>query len=118
MARNDAWRRYLDTGAAFVALSRGRAETIVKDLVKTGELQQERAQKAVDELLDRSRKNTDEIAKIVRRELQNQLSALGLATQEDIARLEAKIQTAARPPAAKKAPAKKAASGSAAAEKA
>jgi len=117
MARNDAWRRYLDTGAAFVALSRSRAETIVKDLVKTGELQQERAQKAVDELLDRSRKNTDEIAKIVRRELQNQLSALGLATQEDIARLEAKIQKASRP-AAKKAPAKKAASGSAAAEKA
>ena len=114
MARNDAWRRYLDTGAAFVALSRSRAETIVKDLVKTGELQQERAQKAVDELLDRSRKNTDEIAKIVRRELQNQLSALGLATQEDIARLEAKIQKASRPPAAKKAPAKKAASGSAA----
>jgi len=36
MARNDAWRRYLDTGAAFVALSRSRAETIVKDLVKTG----------------------------------------------------------------------------------
>jgi len=54
----------------------------------------------------------------VRRELQNQLSALGLATQEDIARLEAKIQKASRPPAAKKAPAKKAASGSAAAEKA
>ena len=118
MARNDAWRRYLDTGAAFVSLTRSRAETIVKDLVKTGELQQERAQKAVDELLDRSRKNSDEVAKIVRRELQNQLAALGIATQQDIARLEAKIQKASGSTAAKKAPAKKAATGSSTAKKA
>jgi polyhydroxyalkanoate synthesis regulator phasin len=118
MARNDAWRRYLDTGAAFVSLTRDRAEKIVKDLVKTGELQQERAQKAVDELLERSRKNTDDVARIVRKEIQNQLSALGLATKADIARLEAKIQKASSGGAAKKAPAKKAATGSTAAKKA
>jgi len=118
MARNDAWQRYMDTGAAFVSLTRSRAETIVKDLVKTGELQQERAQKAVDELLERSRKNTDEVGKIVRRELQNQLSALGIATKADIARLEAKIQKVSGSTAAKKAPAKKAATGGSAAKKA
>jgi polyhydroxyalkanoate synthesis regulator phasin len=106
MARNDAWRRYLDTGAAFVTLTRSRAETIVRDLVRSGELQQERAQRAVDELLDRSRKNTDEVAKIVRREIKDQLSSLGLATKDDIARLEAKIAKSSG--AAKKAPAKKA----------
>jgi polyhydroxyalkanoate synthesis regulator phasin len=118
MAKNDAWRRYLDTGAAFVSLTRDRAESIVKDLVKTGELQQERAQKAVDELLERSRKNTDDVAKIVRKEIQNQLSSLGLATKADIARLEAKIKSSSGA-AAKKAPAKKAAAtGSAAAQNA
>jgi polyhydroxyalkanoate synthesis regulator phasin len=105
MARNDAWRRYLETGMAAVSMTRERAERIVKDLVRAGELQQERAQKAVEELMDRSRKNSEDIAKLVRHELQQQLGALGIATKEDIARLEAKIAKAST--TAKKAPARK-----------
>lgn len=110
MASNDnAWKRYLDTGAAFVQLTRDRAESIVKDLVKAGELRQERASKAVDELMSRSRRNTDELQKIVRATVQEQLGSLGLATKADIARLEARIDAGGTPaPGAKKAAAKKA----------
>jgi polyhydroxyalkanoate synthesis regulator phasin len=119
MATNDnAWKRYLDTGAAFMQLTRDRAESIVKDLVKAGELNQERASKAVEELMSRSRKNSDELQKLVRSAVQEQLGSLGVATKADIARLEAKINAsgasgatspAKKPPAAKKT-AKKAAS--------
>ncbi|MCU1461536.1 MAG: hypothetical protein JWO37_1611 [Acidimicrobiales bacterium] len=111
MATDNAWKRYLDTGAAFVQLTADRAEAIVKDLVKAGELRQERASKAVDELMTRSRKNREELQKLVRAAVQEQLGSLGLATKADIARLEAKINKVTKAPAAKaakKAPAKKA----------
>jgi polyhydroxyalkanoate synthesis regulator phasin len=107
MATNDRWQEYLDTGRTWTEMTRKQAETVVKDLVKRGELQQERAKKAVDELLDRSRKNAEQLRKTVRKEIQSQISAIGIATKDDLARLERKLtkSTAAK----KSAPAKKAA---------
>jgi hypothetical protein len=72
-------------------MTRDRAEAIVKDLVKAGEVQQKQAQKQVDDLVERSRKNTEALLEVVRREVTTQLSAMGLATRDDIARLEAMI---------------------------
>ena len=109
MPQNDMLKRYLDAGMAFTQLTRVRAEGIVKDLVRAGEIQREQAQERVDDLLDRSRKNTDQLLDVVRSEIRSQLSAMGLATKDDIARLEKKISAGASTPAAKKAPAKKAA---------
>src|SRR5437763_850820 len=61
MATNDRWQQYLDTGRAWTEMSRAQAEAVVRDLVKAGEVQQKRAKKAVDELLERSRKNAEEL---------------------------------------------------------
>ena len=108
MAQNDMLKRYLDAGMAFTQLTRARAEAIVKDLVKAGELQREQAQDRVEDLLERSRKNTDQLRDLVRKEIREQLASIGLATKDDIARLERKLTSGAG--AAKKAaPAKKAA---------
>ena len=114
MPQNDMLKRYLDAGVAFTQMTRSRAESIVKDLVKAGELQQKQAQKQVDDLVERSRKNTEQLMEMVRKEITQQLSSVGIATKEDIARLEAKIDGAkssapAKKAIAKKAPAKKAA---------
>ena len=98
-------KRYLDAGMAFTALTRARAEEIVKDLVKRGELRREQVQEQVDDLLDRSRQNTEALVGVVRKEIADQLGNLGLATKEDIKRLEAKI--AGKAPGATKAVAKK-----------
>jgi polyhydroxyalkanoate synthesis regulator phasin len=108
MATNDRWQEYLDAGRAWTQMTRGQAETVVRDLVKAGELQQKRAKKAVEELLERSRKNAEELSKLVRHEIQSQISALGIATKEDLARLERKL-TKAGAATKKSAPAKKAA---------
>jgi polyhydroxyalkanoate synthesis regulator phasin len=85
------WKRYLDAGMAFRDMTRKRAEEFVGDLVSAGVVRQERAQKAVDELLDRSRKNTADLVALVHAEIKNQISALGIATTDDIKRLDAKI---------------------------
>ena len=91
MATNDRWQQYLDAGRAWTQMTREQAEAIVRELVKAGDLQQKRAKKAVDELLERSRKNAEELRKLVRNEIQSQISSLGIATQADLARLERKL---------------------------
>src|SRR3954447_11915034 len=116
MAQNDLIKRYLDTGVAFTQLTQAKAESIVKDLVKTGEVQTEQAQAMAQALLDRSRKNTEKLVATGRKEVRDQASDLGLATQADIARLEKKINSLKAP--AKKAPAKKAAAKKAPAKRA
>ncbi|MBV8982113.1 MAG: hypothetical protein JO086_14515 [Acidimicrobiia bacterium] len=117
MATNDRWQQYLDTGKAWTELTRAQAEAVVRDLVKAGDVQQKRAKKAVDELLDRSRKNAEELRKVVRNELQSQISALGIATQEDLARLERKLTkgTASKSAPKKTTAVKKAGTGTSAA---
>jgi polyhydroxyalkanoate synthesis regulator phasin len=115
MAENDTLRRYLDAGMAFTQLTRARAQAIVKDLVKAGELQREQAQDRVEELMDRSRKNTEQLLDVVRKEVRQQLAAMGLATKDDIARLERKIASATgakKTGGTKKAAAKKASGAS------
>ena len=112
MAQNDMLRRYLDAGMAFTQLTRARAEAIVKDLVKAGELQREQTQDALEDLLERSRKNTDQLRDLVRKEIREQLASIGLATKDDIARLERKLSGGGAKkatPAKKASPAKKAA---------
>ena len=105
------WKRYLDVGVTFTETTRKRAEEFVRDLVKAGELQQERAQKAVDDLVDRSRRNTEELLTHVREEIKSQVSTLGIATKDDIKRLEGRINQLSKAPvkraAARKSGAKK-----------
>jgi hypothetical protein len=46
MAQNDIFKKYLDAGLAFTALTQARAEALVKDLVKAGEVQADQAREA------------------------------------------------------------------------
>lgn len=91
MAQTDLLKRYLDAGMAFTAMTQSRAEAIVRDLVKAGEVQAEQARDTATELLERSRQNTEKLAETIRKEIRQQVSNLGLATKDDIARLERKI---------------------------
>src|SRR4051794_33211061 len=93
MPDNDMLRRYLDAGIAFTQMTRDRAEAIVRDFVKTGELQRDQAQKNVDDLLDQSRKNTERLLEMVRKEIQDQLQSFGLATKADVERIESRLST-------------------------
>ncbi len=91
MAQNDILKRYLDAGIAFTQLTRARAEDIVKELVKAGEVQRDQVQAQVDELIDRSRRNTEQLVSMVRQEVAAQFSQLGLATKADIEALEHRL---------------------------
>lgn len=103
----------MDAGFAFTQMTRARARAIVQDMVRAGELQREQTQEWVDDLLERSRKNTEQMLELVRKEVRQQLGSMGLATKDDIARLEAKIGGAsgAKGATAKKSAAKKTTAG-------
>jgi polyhydroxyalkanoate synthesis regulator phasin len=130
------WRRVMETGMQFTELRRSQARAIVVELVAQGHLARDQMSAAVDEVVDMSRRRSDDVRKLVQHEVQRQLGALGLATKTDLAALERRLErttrdAAANPPAkqaaarkapakttAKQAPAKKAPAKKAAAKKA
>jgi polyhydroxyalkanoate synthesis regulator phasin len=123
MAETNVLKKYLDAGVSFTNLTQAKAEALVKELVKVGEVQTEQAQAAVLDLLERSKKNTEALIEQIRKEISESAESLGLATIADITRLEKliasiKIPGSTSAPAAPAAPAKKAPAKKAAAKKA
>ena len=110
MPHTPNWNKFLDAGAEFVALTRGQARSRAKELVVQGHLAQGQVQGFVDDLVDESRRRTDMMMDVVRQEIQRQVTTLGIATKDDLSRLEAKLagtgaatKTAVKKTAAKKA---------------
>ena len=122
MADDDLFKRYLEIWTSMLGMSRERAEGIVRDLVASGEVARKEATRAADWLVERGRAGTEELNELVRRQIREQVTALGLATKDDIAGLQTQIDQLKGPPAAaaptKKATAKKATATKATAKKA
>ena len=78
MATNDGLRKYVEAGAVLGHVTRARAEEIMRELVNAGELQRDQASEWVDDLVERSRKASEELVAIVRREVENQLRSLSV----------------------------------------
>ena len=100
------WKRLLDAGTQFTEMRRSQARALAADLVAQGHLARDQMASAVEDLLEQSRRRTEDLRKLVQKEVQRQLGALGLATKADLAALERRLTKATR--ATKKAPSKKA----------
>jgi polyhydroxyalkanoate synthesis regulator phasin len=87
----DEIRRMALVTSGIVELTRNRAESIVRDLISSGDLSGGQAGQAVKELMERSRQNRREIMNLVRSEIRGQIEALGVATKRDIERLERRV---------------------------
>ena len=115
MPQNELFKRYLEAGMQFSQMTRERAEAIVRDLVKAGEVQAEQTQTMVADVLDRSRRNSERFVEQVQAEVRRQLSVAEYVTKDVVARLQAQIDDLrsqlpgqSRPKAKAKATAKKA----------
>lgn len=119
---DDRFKKYQEAGVDFLETARARAEEFLRELSKAGESTQRQGRDTLDDLLEGSRKGTDQMRKgteqmleSIRKEVRAQLSLLGIATKEDLAALERRLRggtpakaTAARKTSAGKATAKKA----------
>jgi polyhydroxyalkanoate synthesis regulator phasin len=111
MATNPQIQKLIDSGQDFTQVTRKRAEAIVRDLVKSGQLRVEDAQAAIEQLTERGRESTERMLAVIRDEVAKQLKAIGVLTKKDLGRLEELVRSTPAAPkkaAAKKAPAKKA----------
>ncbi len=96
MPQTPDFSKLLSAGAEFVALTRAQARDRAAELVGQGQLAQSQVQGFVDDLVEESRRRTDTMMDIVRAEIGRQVKTLGIATKDDLAKLEAKLSASTR----------------------
>jgi len=124
-------KQLLDSTVSFTQMTRERAEAIVTELVREGQVRTEEYQRNVQELVDRSRESAERFNEMVRAQVVKVLTDLGVvqtaqkaaaqkapAKQAPAKKASAATKKAPAKRAAKKAPAKKAPSKKAAVKKA
>ena len=87
----DEFRRLALFTSGVAELTRNRAEQIVRDMVKSGEVRRDQASGLVKTALDFSKTNRSEFLETIRAEIRNQVSRAGLVTKKDVERLERRI---------------------------
>jgi polyhydroxyalkanoate synthesis regulator phasin len=88
MTSNDLIKRLIDAGLSFTQMSQAKAEEIAKDLQEAGQLRVDEAQATVQELVARGRENTENLMRLVQREVSKQLESMGV----DLSDLEARVE--------------------------
>jgi polyhydroxyalkanoate synthesis regulator phasin len=84
-------RRMALFSSGVAELTRNRAEEIVRDFVKAGDVRRKQASSMVKTLMETSRANRRELIRFVRSEIRAQVESLGLATKRDVERLERRV---------------------------
>ena len=88
----EAWRAYLELALGATEATRKKATKTVKRLAGKSAVSAEQLQSMVEDLLRTSSTNRDALTKLVRYELERALSAVGLATAEEVAALTARVR--------------------------
>ena len=87
----EEFRRLALFTSGVAELTRHRAEQLVRDMVQSGEVRRDQASSLVKTVLDVGNQNRRELGQMIRSEIRNQISSLGLATERDLARLERRV---------------------------
>ncbi|MBM9538251.1 phasin family protein [Desulfobulbus alkaliphilus] len=81
---------YAGIGAAF--LTKEKIEELKSDLVEKGKMSQEEGKQFVDDLLSKSEKAKDQLDLWINRRVEEQVKQLNLATRDEIAELQRKVE--------------------------
>jgi polyhydroxyalkanoate synthesis regulator phasin len=99
----NAREQYVQAMASLTEVTRSRAERLAARLAKQGELQSAQVGRFAEQLVRRTRRNRETLSRLIQREVKRQLGALGIATRDEVARLQQRVraleQAAERPPA-------------------
>jgi polyhydroxyalkanoate synthesis regulator phasin len=91
MTENDGLRRYVEAATTLTQITKSRAEELVRELIKTGEIERHRAQEWVEDLVKASRDRSEALMATVRGEVRQQLKELGFTNVDDLAKKVADI---------------------------
>ena len=81
---------YAGLGAAFI--TKEKLEELQKELIEKGKMSQEEGKQFVDDLLRKSEKAKDQLDLWINRRVEDRIKQLNLATKDEIAELERKIE--------------------------
>ena len=84
--------QYLQALASLSDLTRTQAERVAALLAKQGEVQSAQVGRVAEDLLRRTQKNREIMSRLVQREVKRQLGVLGMATRDEVARLQQRVR--------------------------
>jgi polyhydroxyalkanoate synthesis regulator phasin len=84
--------QYLQTLASLSDLTRAQAERVAGLLAKQGEVQSAQVGRVAEDLMRRTQKNREIMTRLVQREVKRQLGVLGMATRDEVARLQQRVR--------------------------
>ncbi|WP_211262471.1 phasin family protein [Nitriliruptor alkaliphilus] len=88
---NKALQRYLDAASGITNLTTNKAEQVVKGLVRSGEAAGDQAESMVKDLLERQQRNREAVVALVKSETTRAVRAMGLATGNEVERLQKQV---------------------------
>ena len=84
--------QYLQALASLSDLTRAQAERVAALLAKQGEVQSAQVGRVAEDLVRRTQKNREIMTRLVQREVKRQLGVLGMATRDEVARLQQRVR--------------------------
>jgi polyhydroxyalkanoate synthesis regulator phasin len=84
--------QYLQALASLSDLTRTQAERVAGLLAKQGEVQSAQVGRVAEDLLRRTQKNREIMSRLVQREVKRQLGVLGMATRDEVSRLQQRVR--------------------------
>jgi polyhydroxyalkanoate synthesis regulator phasin len=84
--------QYLQALASLSDLTRTQAERVAALLAKQGEVQSAQVGRVAEDLMRRTQKNREVMSRLVQREVKRQLGVLGMATRDEVARLQQRVR--------------------------
>src|SRR5512142_2957335 len=88
----DAFRRAFLVGLGAMSLTRERAQQIIDELVKAGEVQEQEGKDLMDEMLKKAAEVKDDVQKTVTSQLDAAYKRLNLVSVDQLKKMEKRIQ--------------------------
>jgi polyhydroxyalkanoate synthesis regulator phasin len=95
---SDGWRRYIETGKAFSAMTVERAEELLKEAISTGEVKRQQVQELLDLLTKQGKQGVDTIVNLVKQEALRQWQVADSVDKDFISSVLAGMSKWLRPP--------------------
>ena len=89
---SDLIKKTILTGLGIASLTKEKAEKLVKDLIKEGEVSEGEGSKLVKDLLEKVEDNKKTIEKQVENTVKNVLKKINIPSKKDITELDKKIE--------------------------
>ncbi|MCA8943085.1 MAG: polyhydroxyalkanoate synthesis regulator [Planctomycetes bacterium] len=88
---SDLFQRIVDLTLGVVGVSKDKAEAIVEELVKRGEMTRDAGDRAVDHLVERGQEARGELSAMIEAQFEKLVERMQLATKAELEALRARV---------------------------